>query len=192
MNTNRFIDAEIITRVLEGDVDLFETLLTRHKDLVLSIAKKHVPYSQVEEVAHEVFIRAYQSLPMFKGKSVFKHWLSSIAVKTCYDFWRKHYKKREFSMSSLTQKHQDWLEQVLSSEATVSEKAREKEAGELLDWALGKLSAEDRVAMELVYLDELSEKEAASLLGWSLANVKIRTFRSRRKLRKILARIVEK
>ena len=72
-----------------------------------------------------------------------------------------------------------------------SEKNLQKEAGELLGRALDRLSPEDRMVLEMVYLEGLSGKEAAGLLGWSVANVKIRLFRSRKKLRKILAGFLE-
>ena len=71
------------------------------------------------------------------------------------------------------------------------EKNSQKEAVELLGRALHRLSPEDRMALEMVYLDGLSGKEAAVLLGWSVANVKIRLFRARKKLRKILAEFLE-
>ncbi len=181
-------DIEIIRRVLNGDPNAFESLLLTYKDMVLKIVKKHVPYNDVEETSQNVFLRAYQSLPTFKGKSGFRQWLSSIAVRTCYDFWRKTYRSREVAMSALTEKHQKWLEEVITeqSEQAIDEKGCQNEAGELLDWALGRLSSEDRMVMELVYLEGLSGKEAADLLGWSIANVKVRCFRSRKKLEKIL------
>jgi RNA polymerase sigma-70 factor (ECF subfamily) len=181
-------DIEIIHRVLNGDANAFESLLIRYKDMVLKIVKKHVPYNEVEETTQNVFLRAYQSLPTFKGKSGFKQWLSSIAVRTCYDFWRKTYRSREVPMSVLTEKHQKWLENVITeqSEQAINERGSQDEAKELLDWALRRLSAEDKMVVELVYLEGLSGKEAADLLGWSIANVKIRCFRSRKKLEKIL------
>jgi RNA polymerase sigma-70 factor (ECF subfamily) len=181
-------DTEIVRRVLNGDVNAFESLLIRYKDTVLKIVKKHVPHDDVEETIQNVFLRTYQSLSSFRGESGFRQWLSSIAVRTCYDFWRKTYRSREVPMSVLTEKHQNWLEQVITeqSEQAINEKGSQNEARELLDWALGRLSAEDRMVMELVYLEELSGKKAADLLGWSVANVKVRCFRSRKKLEKIL------
>jgi RNA polymerase sigma-70 factor (ECF subfamily) len=91
-------------------------------------------------------------------------------------------------VSALTEKHQDWLEAVLSAEPEQShdQEDSQKEAGELLDWTLARLSAEERMVLELVYLEGLSVKEAAGLLGWSVANVKVRSFRSRKKLERIL------
>ena len=186
-------DAEIVRQVLDGYVNAFESLLTRYRDLVLKIVKKHVPYDDIEETAQDVFVRVYQSLSTFKEKSDFRQWLASIAVRTCYDYWRKAYRSREVPMSSLTERHQDWLEGVISdqSQQSLYEKGAQNEAREVLDWALGRLSAEDRIVLELVYLEGLSGKEAANLLGWSIANVKVRSFRSRKKLQKILTEVMK-
>jgi len=183
-----YSDAEIVLQVLEGNVNSFESLMSRYKDLVLRIVKKHVPYSEVEELAQETFIRVYQSLSGFKSKGDFKQWLSSIAVRTCYDYWRKAYRNKEVTMSSLSERHQKWLEEVVSDqmEAPFQENDVQKEATELLDWAMGKLTPEDRMVMELIYLEGMSGKEASDLLGWSVANIKVRAFRSRAKLKKLL------
>ncbi len=176
-------DASIVHQVLEGDVNAFEHLMNRYRNLVLAIVKKHVPYDQVEDTAQDVFLRSYRSLPTFKGTS-FGHWLSVIAVRSCYDFWREHYKSRELAMSSLTEEHEAWLNATLfeNSSQSFSEAGLQKEAREILDWALDRLSAEDRMVLELVYFEGHSVKEAAELLGWSTANVKVRLFRSRKKL----------
>jgi RNA polymerase sigma-70 factor (ECF subfamily) len=159
---------------------------------VLILLKKHLPYDQIEETAQDAFIRAYKSLPTFRGESSFKQWLSTIAVRTCYDFWRKHYKSRELPMSSLTEKHQVWLEEAISAQAIQSfhEQSVRKEAREILDWALDRLSAADRMVLELVYLEGHSLRETADLLGWSIANVKVRSFRSRKKLHKLLTQTI--
>lgn len=185
-------DAEIVRQVMDGDINAFESLLTRHKDLVVKIVKRHVPYSEAEETTQNVFVRAFQALPKFKAEGDFKHWLSSIAVRTCYDYWRKSYRSMEIPMSSLTEKHQEWLKEVISdqSEWSLYEKGLKDEARELLDWALGKLPAEEKMVLELVYLEGLSGREAADLLGWSVANVKIRSFRSRKKLKKLLTEVL--
>ena len=193
-NSSESTDIEIVRRVLGGDVNAFEHLLKKYEDHVLMIANRHIPYAQIEEIAQDVFVRAYQSLPGFKKKSSFKQWLSTIAVRTCYDFWRKAYRSREVPMSTLTEKHRDWVEQVIFEQSNRSfyEDGSQKEAREILDWALDQLTAKDRMVLELVYLEGLSGKEAAGLLGWSVANVKVRSFRSRKKLQKLLAGLGER
>lgn len=181
-------DGEIIRQIVAGDVNAFEQLLHKYQAHVLKIVKKHIPPEQVEEVAHDVFLRAYQSLTSFKQASPFQNWLSSIAVRSCYDFWRKQYRNKEVPMSSLSEKHRHWVESNLSQQSSRSyqEQADQEHAREILDWALDRLSAEDRMVIELVYLEELSGKEAAKLLGWSVANVKVRSFRARKKMQKLL------
>jgi len=185
-------DSEIIRRIIDGDVNSFEYLLKKYQDHVLRIVTKHIPYNEIEETAHNVFVRAYQALPGFKEQGSFKQWLSAITVRTCYDFWRKQYRSKEIPMSDLSERHRNWLEKTLSSESDLSfsEESRAKEAGELLDWALSKLSAKDRMVLELVYLEGLSVKEAADLLALSVSNVKVRSFRSRKKLEKILTALI--
>ena len=180
-------DGEIVRQVVAGNVNAFEHLLKKYQYFVLAIVKKHVPSDQIEDTVQDVFVRTYRSLPTFKGNS-FDHWLSVIAVRTCYDFWREHYKSRELPMSLLTEEHLVWLNAALfdNSSQSFREAGLQKEAREILDWALERLSAEDRMVLELVYLEGLSVKEAAGQLGWSTANVKVRLFRSRRKLYSLL------
>ncbi len=193
MNAISFVkDDEIVRQVVAGNVNAFEHLMKRHQHLVLGIVKKHVPFDQVEDIVQDVFVRAYRSLSTFKGDSL-AHWLSVIAVRTCYDFWRKHYKSRELPMASLSEEHEAWLNAALFDDANRSfqEAGLQKEAREILDWALNELSAKDRLIIELVYLEGLSVNEAAGQLGWSTANVKVRLFRSRRKLHSLLAGAIQ-
>ena len=193
-DTPRTGDADIIRKVVDGDINAFELLVKRHQALVMRIVKKHLPYAEVEDTAQDVFIRAYRSLPAFRGSSDFSHWLSAIAVRTCYDYWRKAYRTREIPLGALTDRHQQWLEKVMSaqSEKESAPEGYRSEAGEVLDWTLTKLQAEDRIVLELVYFDGHSVKESAELLGWSVANVKVRSFRARRKLEKILKSMVSR
>ncbi len=97
-------------------------------------------------------------------------------------------------MSDLTERHREWLDAAISDESdqAFDHRGRQKEACEVLDWALGKLSPEDRMVFELVYLEGLTGKEAANLLGWSVANVKVRSFRCRKKIKEFLSVSIER
>jgi RNA polymerase sigma-70 factor (ECF subfamily) len=187
-DSHSLADGEIVFRVVSGDVDAFEYILKRYQSYVARIVNRHVPLDKVEEVAQDVFVRTYQSLQTYKRDDSFKQWLSVIAVRTCYDFWRKQYRSRELPMSSLSEKHQVWLEQTISNRSgqTFHQRGSQQEAREILNWALNRLSAENRMILELVYLEGYSLKETAQLLGFSTANVKVRSFRSRKKLHKLI------
>ncbi|MBN2419107.1 MAG: RNA polymerase sigma factor [Deltaproteobacteria bacterium] len=189
LNTSDYSsDIELIDRVIKGDTDAFENIMKKYSSLVMRIVKKHVPENEIEDLTQNAFLRIYKSLSMYEGKGNFKSWLSSITVRTCYDYWRKAYQSREIPMNSLTEKQQEWLENTMSDESATEtcERWLQKEASELLEWALCRLSAEDRMVMELVYLEGYSGKEAAELLGWSLSNVKVRSFRLKKRLKTIL------
>jgi len=186
-------DIEIVRLVAGGRTDAFETLMTRHRAQVFKIVGRHVPRAQVEEVAQEVFVRAFTSLGTFSDRAPFHHWLSVLAVRSCYSFWRETYRSREVPMSALSEEGQTWVEHVLTGQADQSfrEQAAAKEAHKVLQWALARLSPENRTVLTLVYLEGLSVREAATLLGWSQINVKVRAHRARKRLRQILLGLVE-
>ncbi|MEX5215797.1 MAG: RNA polymerase sigma factor [Nitrospiraceae bacterium] len=181
-------DQELVHRILQGETDRFAELIDRYRRHVAGIVSGHVPYDQVEEVAQDVFVRAFTGLGNYSGQTPFEHWLSGIAVRTCYDFWRVR-RRREQPVSSLASEHEAWIEQTLAAEsdAQFREQAGRREARDLLDWALARLSAEDRMVLTLVYLEGRSVREAAGLLGWSVVNVKVRAHRAKRAIRKILS-----
>lgn len=185
-------DVEIINRVVHGDADAFEHLMDRYQNHVFTIVGRRVPRMDVEEVAHDIFVRAYLSLPSYRAKGDFGAWLSRISVRASCDYWRERYRRRERPMSTLTEDQMKLLERA-TSEASMrahADSASLGEAREILVWALDRLSAEDRAVLELVHIEERPAAEAAELLGWSVANVKVRAFRSRRKLRAILEKLM--
>ena len=184
----KLTDAELIARVRAGDVNDYEPLITRHREQVFAIVARHVPGAQVAETAHEVFVRAFFSLATYRAEKPFAHWLSRIAVRTCYDFWRQQKRRPETPASTLDEGHQEWLDraaQGVAREAFADETTR-REAAEVLDWALAQVSASDRMVLTMLHRDGHSVAEIAALLGWTQTRVKVTAFRARRKMRGIL------
>lgn len=188
MKGNHSPDTAVVQEVLEGNVDAFEALVHRHQDHVTRIVGNHVPYQRVGEVVQAAFINAYRSLKTFRGEKPFRHWLSKISVRCCYDFWRDEYRNRETPVSTLGSESWDLMERLTADQAheEYMQQCRQEEAVKLLDWALAQLSPEDRMVVTLTALEEKSVAEAAQLLGWSNVNVKVRAHRARKKLKKIL------
>jgi RNA polymerase sigma-70 factor (ECF subfamily) len=185
-------DEEIIHRVVCGDINAFKYLLERHQTRVFGIISRRVPREDAEEVAHDTFVRAYTSLSTYKRMGDFKSWLTKIAVRVCYDYWRDRYRRREQPMSALSEEQLKWLARAAFDQAsrTHGERVSMHESRELLEWAMGGLSPEDRTVLELVHIEGRPVKEVAELLGWSTVNVKVRSYRSRKKLRAILERLI--
>ena len=182
-------DAHLVEQVLQGRVEAFQVLLERYQDSVASIVGRRIPRDEGEDVAQEVFVRAFQSLAGFRGETPFGHWLSKVALNTCYDYWRKRYRRREVSLASLSEEAERWLEnQAWEGALSLEDQASQRQSREVLVWALAQLPPADRMVVTLVHLEERSTAEAAELMGWSVANVKVRCFRARKKLRKLLDR----
>ena len=181
-------DIDVVRRVLAGDVNAFEILVVRYQAYVFSIVRKHVPAQNLEAVAHDVFVRAYRSLPKYQQKGEFSKWLAGISVRTCAGFWRTRYRRREVAVSKLSDNHRQWMENMIAVESVEDFEAGEtrQAAIQVLDWALSRMSDSERMIIELVHLEGHSVKEAAVLMGCSVANVKIRAFRARKKLKKLV------
>jgi RNA polymerase sigma-70 factor (ECF subfamily) len=182
-------DEEIIAQVLAGDSQAFESLVERYKGQVASIVVRKVPRQEAAELVHQVFIKAFVSLPGYRPLKPFAHWLSTLAVRTCHDFWRERYRSKETPQTALAHEPGGRIERRINRSRIwdAPDPYEAFEAWELLDWALGHLSPDDRMVITLVHLEGWSQDEAAEALGWTKAAVKLRVFRARRKLRKIVA-----
>lgn len=181
-------DLEIIDRVKGGDVDAFEVLVHRHTPMIHAIVTRHGPRDGADELVQDTFVEAYRSLGSFSHRAPFSHWLSRIALRCCYRFWRSHRANLEIPLSSLSDSAESWMDHALaarSREVFESEAAR-SEASEVLEYALARLSPKDRMVLSLVHLEGYSVQEAAEMLGWTALSVKVRAHRSRAKLRGII------
>jgi RNA polymerase sigma-70 factor (ECF subfamily) len=182
-------DDDVIDQVRQGRTDAFEVLVARYEDDVFRWVRRRVPAGEVEDTAQEVFIRAYRSLPGYRGRGpAFRSWLAAIATRTCCDHWRRAYRNRETPLSVLSDAQQTWLEAAMAQTAArdLEQAGAAEEAREILEAALSRLPPEDRMVLEMVYLEGRSGREAGKLLNWSTAKVKVRCFRARRKLERFL------
>lgn len=177
-------DLELIRRILNGEGELYRLLIEANSQQVSVIVSKRVDWGEVDVVAHDVFVRAFNSLATYRGEQPFSHWLSKIAVRECIDVWRRRARVRESSFSELSTEQQQLLDSLGTRELTSDEERHV--AADYLRKALSQLSPEDRAVVILVHVEELSIAEAAELLGWSRVNVKVRAHRARQKLRKII------
>ena len=169
----------LIQASLAGDDGAFSMLAQRHRGKIFGIAARFARNDhELDDICQDIFVKAYQHLAKFRGDAPFEHWISRIAVRTCYDFLRKTRHDRE--NISL-----DACEGSVNLFAAKDDAAPE-EAREILRFALAKLSAEERLVITLLELEEKSVREVAELTNWSEANVKVRAFRARNALKNIL------
>lgn len=181
-------DAELIAAVLNGDSASFEPLIKKYQPRVFATARRYARReSEVEDIVQEVFIKAFQKLKGFRGEAPFEHWLMRLAVRTCYDFLRGHQRNREAAFSELTEPEADWLERFVIQPDPAMENA--EAARQLVDRILSRLSPAARLVITLLEIEGRSVKEIAVVTGWSVPLVKVRAFRARAEMRKILKNI---
>ena len=181
-------EAELISAVLKGDCASFEPLVTKYQGRVFATARRYARReSEVEDIVQEVFIKAFQKLSGFRGEAPFEHWLMRLAVRTCYDLLRSHQRNRETAFTELTETETDWLEQFIVEPDGASEHA--EAARQLIEKVLSRLSPAARLVITLLEIEERPVKEIAELTGWSVPLVKVRAFRARAEMRKIMAKM---
>jgi RNA polymerase sigma-70 factor (ECF subfamily) len=183
-------ETELIAAVLRGDAASFEPLVQKFSPRVFATARRYARReSEVEDIVQEVWLKAYQKLNGFRGEAPFEHWLMRLAVRTCYDFLRAHQRNRETSFAELSEPETDWLDHFVSDPETAAEDA--DAARQLIERILEELSPSGRLIITLLEIEERSVKEISKLTGWSVPLVKVRAFRARAEMRKLLAKMAK-
>jgi len=183
-------EAELISAVLGGDRASFEPLVAKYSPRVFATARRYARReSEIEDIAQEVWLKAFDKLKSFRGEAPFEHWLMRLAVRTCYDFLRGHQRNRESSFSEISEPEEDWLDRFVADPGSAAEDADAAKA--LVNRVLERLSPEARLVIQLLEIEDRSVKEIADLTGWSVPLVKVRAFRARAEMRKILARMAK-
>ena len=183
-------EAELIAAVLKGDAASFEPLVKKYSPRVFATARRYARRdSEVEDIVQEVWLKAFEKLGSFRSEAPFEHWLMRLAVRTCYDFLRSHQRNRETAFSELADPEGNWLDRFVSQPDSANERA--EAARQLVDRVLDQLSPAARLVITLLEIEERSVKEIAVLTGWSVPLVKVRAFRARAEMRKILSRIAK-
>ena len=183
-------EAELIAAALQGDAASFEPLVEKYSPRVFATARRYARRdSEVEDIAQEVWMKAFQKLASFRGEAPFEHWLMRLAVHTCYDFLRGHQRNRESAFSELTDPEQDWLDRFVTQPDSADDHA--DAARQLIGRILEQLSPPARLIITLLEIEDRSVKEISKLTGWSVPLVKVRAFRARAEMRKLLAKITK-
>lgn len=183
MTTN---DNIIINQILAGDANAFTILVDRYKDLVFTLAMRMLQNrEEAEEVSQDTFLKVYRSLNKFKGDSKFSTWIYKVAYNSCLDQIKKNRKhQNNVEINEFTQyqiKNLDNAFDVLV----------EEERKQLIQDCLNFLPSEDSFLLTLYYFEEQSLEEIANIVGLTPNNVKVKLFRSRKKLACILKEQLE-
>ena len=172
-------DIEIISAVLSGNQQAYAQIVQRHQTFVFSLVLRYIKSREdAEEVAQDVFVKAYRALADFKGASKFSTWLYTIVTTTCISFLRK--KKLE-THSLDNEKVFETIENQGSGSSANQVDHKSKVA--MVNNAIALLNPDDAEIVTLFYKGEQTLDEIARILGIESNTVKVRLHRARTRLK---------
>lgn len=171
-------DREDIRRTRDGDEEAYARIVHRHQARIAALLWRFTREpSEHEALVHDTFVEAYFSLHTYRGEAPLLHWLSRIATRTGYRFWRERPKGETCSPETMPERATD--------AQTPAERAGASEAAQMLHDMLAELPPKDRLVLTLTYFEHLDAPQIAQRMDWSATATRMRLSRARRRLRRI-------
>jgi RNA polymerase sigma-70 factor (ECF subfamily) len=176
-------DRELVRRAQREDKEAFEELIRRHQHRVFAVAGGILKRREdVEDIAQQVFVKAYFSLKRFDQRAAFSTWLYKITVNECWDMLRKKKVRPLVYEADLSEVQ---ARQVISSAEKVKDDpdiSERLEARQRVERLLQGLDERDRLMLILKEVEGFSIEEIAEVLDLNANTVKVRLFRARRRV----------
>src|SRR6202047_2002214 len=176
-------DRELVARAQKDDKAAFEELVKRHQSRVFAVARGTLRNREdVEDIAQQVFLKAYFSLKRFDQRAAFSTWLYKITVNECWDLLRKKKVRPLVYESDLSEEQ---AKQVIAAEGKNSGgPGNSDRLGERprRGGPLGGLYERDRLMLILKEVEGFAVEEIAQVLDLNANTVKVRLFRARRRI----------
>jgi RNA polymerase sigma-70 factor (ECF subfamily) len=179
-------DQPYIERTLNGDLNAFTILMDRYKYMVFTLAMRMVKNrEEAEEIAQDTFLKIYNGLEGFKGNSKFSTWVYKIAYYRSLDYLKKLGRGIDSTSIEMV------TEKQVAEEEDIVKRLEQSERSKSIKDALQLLPGDDGILITLHYYEELSLFEIAQVMGISVNNVKVKLFRARKRLKKVLINKLE-
>lgn len=180
-------DIHYIEQVVAGKSNAFSYIVDRHKDKAYNLAFRICGNrEEAEEIAQDSFLKAYRSLGGFKMKSSFATWLYRIVYNTAISHVRIK-KKGVLSLEDFPADATDFIGNNISEE-----EAEKEYRSSLVNFALQKITEEERGLISFYYYEEMSTEEISDVTGISKSNIKVKLFRARQKMLEIIEKVEKK
>lgn len=176
-------DRELVRLCQNGTAEAFEELIRRHERRIFAVVGRILRRREdVEDVAQQVFIKAFFSIRKFDMRAAFSTWLYKIAVNECWDYLRKKRVRPLSYESDLSEEQAQKLDSYLAAEKAPSDPSGRAELRELAERLLGQLEEKDRQMLVLKEVEGLSVEELSEIFDLNVNTVKVRLFRARGRL----------
>ncbi|MDE3110235.1 MAG: sigma-70 family RNA polymerase sigma factor [Acidobacteriota bacterium] len=176
-------DRALVRQCQSGVQRAFEELVRRHQHRVFALVGGILRRPEdVEDVAQQVFLKAYLGIKRFDQRAAFSTWLYKIAVNECWDYLRKKKVRPLVYEADLSEEQVSRLEGIVSFSHPPEGPAARAETRELLERMLDTLPEQDRQLLVLKEMSGFSVQELAEILKLNVNTVKVRLFRARGKI----------
>ena len=181
-------DLKIIESCLLGNTQMFSRLIDNYKNMVYNLAYRMSSNSQeAEDISQEAFLRAYQSLARFNSSYKFSTWLYQITLNIIRDRFKKKGLNYVSLDTPIKTDDSEFYPQPLDSTNDPEQIVARQEDARAVQQAINSLSLKYREVLVLRHLQDLSYIEIANILKLPQGTVKVRLYRAREQLRKILS-----
>ena len=165
-------EQRLIARILDGHTEDFGYFLNRYGGEVFAIVTRLVPRQEdVEELVQDTFVRAYNKLDTFVGRSSFSTWICRIAYTTTVSWLRK----RRIKYISID-------DQPLLADSNIDETLNDESRINDLRQAIARLKPDEQTLLQLYYYDNRPLADIAYILDVEAGTIATRLHRIRRKL----------
>ena len=188
---SRTSDDELVERFKAGDRGAYAEIVTRYQDRVYTLCLRWLDVSSVaEEVAQDVFLALFRSLPNFRGESLLSTFIWRVAVNHCKNrrLYRKRRHENEHESFDAPEREDRPARQYASDQPDADAAVFREQAGRLVQAALDTLDEETRQIILLRDVEDLPYEEIADILELPRGTVKSRLHRARAQLAAVLAR----
>lgn len=183
MDSLEISDKEIVADVLAGNQEAYSRLVNRNAPLVFHVVRKFVKdEDEVEELAQQIFVKTYERLNTFDGRSKFSSWLYVISMNHCRDY-AKNVRRKNKNLSEMQNQE---LQNSLGHTESPDYEIEKKETNLILSEALVSITPEYAEAFLMKYRDGLSYKEMSEQLSANSNALKQRVHRARNELREFM------
>jgi RNA polymerase sigma-70 factor, ECF subfamily len=176
-------DRELVRRAQAQDKEAFEELVRRHQHRVFAVAGGILRRREdVEDIAQQVFVKAYFSLKRFDQRAAFSTWLYKITVNECWDLLRKKKVRPLVYESDLSEEQARQFEATGERQSEGPDISERLEARQRVERLMEGLDPRDRLMLILKEVEGFAVEEIGEILELNSNTVKVRLFRARRRL----------
>ncbi|QEC66609.1 sigma-70 family RNA polymerase sigma factor [Panacibacter ginsenosidivorans] len=178
-------EQEIISDVLAGDTNAYHILVSRYRNMIFTLVNNIILNREdAEEIAQDVFIKAYTGLRTFKGSALFSTWLYRIAVNAALN-------KKKIKVFNVIPIGESFENETDDNIQPLLDQYEIKERKKFVQLAMLQLKDDERICITMYYLNELQVSEIHDLTGISTANIKVLLYRGRKNLYRQLEQLLK-